>query len=47
VALKDGCITTSSVTLGSYLMLMGLSYFIYKNEIDDNNSIHLLSAKKV
>lgn len=45
MGLKGGCVTTSSVTLASYLMLMGLSYFIFKNVTDDNNSKHLLSTR--
>lgn len=44
MGLKGCCVTTSSVILGSYLMLMGLIYCICKNETEDNNSKYPSSA---
>lgn len=34
VGVKGSSVTRWRCDLGSYLMLVGLSYFIYKNEID-------------
>lgn len=43
VGLKGGFVI-HYVALGSLLMVPALSYFICKNEVDDNNSKHSLSA---